>query len=90
MKKIVLQIDGMMCSMCEAHINDALRAAFKIKKVTSSHKTGQSVILSETDIPDGELYSALEKTGYRLISISRPEDENEKKGMFGFLKKSRL
>lgn len=32
MVKITLKIDGMSCGMCEAHINDAVRAAFRIKK----------------------------------------------------------
>jgi len=25
MKEITLKIDGMMCSMCEAHVNDVVR-----------------------------------------------------------------
>ena len=33
-------INGMMCGMCESHINDVIRQNFKIKKVTSSHKKG--------------------------------------------------
>ena len=28
MTKTVLKIDGMMCGMCEAHVNDAIRNAF--------------------------------------------------------------
>ena len=37
MQKITLEIDGMMCGMCESHINDAIRKAFSVKKVSSSH-----------------------------------------------------
>ena len=48
MYQITLNIDGMMCGMCESHINDAVRSAFSVKKVTSSHSKGQTVILSET------------------------------------------
>jgi copper chaperone CopZ len=44
MVKIVLKVDGMMCGMCESHINDAVRGAFPVKKVTSSHAKGQTVI----------------------------------------------
>ena len=40
MIKYTLKIDGMMCGMCEAHINEAVRAAFKVKKVSSSHTNG--------------------------------------------------
>ena len=48
MYQITLGIDGMMCGMCESHINDAVRNAFPVKKVSSSHGKGQTVILSET------------------------------------------
>ena len=37
MLKIMVQVDGMMCGMCEAHVNDAICKAFPVKKVTSSH-----------------------------------------------------
>ena len=55
MYQITLGIDGMMCGMCESHINDAVRNAFPVKKVSSSHGKGQTVILSETEIPEAEL-----------------------------------
>lgn len=38
MLKTVLTVDGMACSMCESHINSAVRENFKIKKVASSNK----------------------------------------------------
>ena len=41
MVKTVLKIDGMMCGMCESHMNDLIRKNFKVKKVTSSAKTGR-------------------------------------------------
>ncbi len=48
--KITVQVDGMMCGMCESHINDAIRKAFPVKKVTSSHSRGETVLLTESDI----------------------------------------
>lgn len=36
MQKITLKIDGMMCGMCESHINDVIRRTFPVKKVSSS------------------------------------------------------
>ena len=50
MVKTVLKIDGMMCGMCESHMNDLIRKNFKVKKVTSSAKDGETVIISDTDI----------------------------------------
>ena len=81
MIKITAKIDGMMCSMCESHVNDAIRKAFSVKKVTSSHQKGQTEILAETDISDEELKKALDPTGYRLLSATHAP--YEKKGLFG-------
>ena len=45
MYKTTLKIDGMMCSMCEAHINDVIRKNMKeAKKVSSSVKVLQSPV----------------------------------------------
>ena len=80
MYQITLGIDGMMCGMCESHINDAVRNAFPVKKVSSSHSKGQMVILSETAIPEAELRPVIAKTGYELTSYACAP--YEKKGLF--------
>lgn len=80
MYQITLNIDGMMCGMCESHINDAVRNAFPVKKVTSSHSRGETVILSETAIPEAELRPVIAKTGYELTSYACAP--YEKKGLF--------
>ena len=33
MVKMTLDVDGMMCGMCEAHVNDAIRKVFEVKKL---------------------------------------------------------
>ena len=81
MYKTVVGIDGMSCGMCEAHINDAIRRAFAVKKVTSSHKKNLTEILSETPISEDELRKAIEPTGYGVVSVS--SEEYVKKGLFG-------
>ena len=35
MLKITLGVDGMMCGMCESHVNDAVRKAFPVKNFLS-------------------------------------------------------
>ena len=51
MIKYTVKIDGMMCGMCEAHINDTIRKAFpEAKKVSSSRKNGEAVFLTEDEI----------------------------------------
>ncbi len=84
MLKITLKIDGMMCGMCESHVNDAVRRAFPVKKVTSSHRKGETVILTEADIPEQKLREVVEATGYRVLAVSK--ENYEKKGLFGFWK----
>ena len=63
MEKIVVKVDGMQCGMCEAHVNEAVRAAFPVKKVTSSHAKGETVILTEQDIDDAKLKERYEALG---------------------------
>ena len=80
MQKITVQVDGMACGMCEAHVNDAVRKAFPVKKVTSSHKKGETIILTETDIGEAALRSAIEATGYTVTAVAK--EPYEKKGLF--------
>ena len=83
MVKIIVGIEGMACGMCEAHINEAVRNALQVKKVTSSHKKKQTVILAEKDIPEQELKSVVAKAGYDAVSVS--SEPYEKKRLFGRL-----
>ena len=80
MVKITAGIDGMMCNMCEAHMNDAVRNSFKVKKVSSSHTDKRSVIIAKEDIPEDKLREVVEKTGYKLTSFE--SEPYEKKGLF--------
>ena len=50
-----VKVSGMACSMCEVHINDAVRGAFPVKKVASSHYKGETVILSEQALDEAAL-----------------------------------
>ena len=83
MIRTTLKISGMMCGMCEAHINDAIRAAFPVRKVSSSHTKGETVILSEAPLDTEKLKQAVSATGYSIISVA--EETAEKKGFFSGL-----
>ena len=85
MLKITVGVDGMMCGMCENHINDTIRKAFSVKKVTSSHSKGQTVILTEQDIEEAAVRKAIDATGYTVTSFDK--EPYEKKGLFSFLHK---
>ncbi len=81
MIKTTVKIDGMMCGMCESHMNDKIRNRFKVKSVKSSHTKGESVILSETKLNEADLRAAIEEIGYTPLSVTT--EEYEKKGLFG-------
>jgi len=63
---LVLEIDGMMCPMCESHVNDAIRNHFQVKSVKSSHKTGLTEIISDQELDKEELKKVIAQTGYTL------------------------
>ena len=71
MQKITLNIDGMACGMCEAHINQAIRNKFSVKKVTSSHTKKETVLLTEEDPSEEALHQCIGETGYTLLGIRR-------------------
>ncbi len=79
-----LRIDGMMCSMCEAHLNDAVRKAIPVRKVSSSHTKGETVLVTEEAVDEQALRKAVEATGYRVLSVSAAP--YEKKGFFGIFR----
>ena len=85
MIQTTVKVSGMACSMCEAHINDAIRAAFPVEKVSSSHFKGETVILSREPLDENALRAAIDATGYTAGAISAAV--YEKKGFFHFGKK---
>ena len=75
MVETILRVDGMMCGMCESHINDVVRKTARVK----------TVIISEQPVDVEALKAAIAETGYTVTGVqTRPY---EKKGFFSFLKK---
>ena len=82
MTKTTLGIDGMVCSMCEAHINDVIRKAVPgAKKVSASHKKGEASFLTEDAVDLSLLQQEIDKTGYRCLSGETAP--YVKRGLFG-------
>lgn len=86
MIKTTVGIDGMMCGMCESHINDVVRRNFKVKKVSSSRAKELCEIISEDEIDETKLKKAIADTGYDVTSF-KAEPYEKKKGLFSFLSK---
>jgi len=85
MIKTTVKVDGMMCGMCESHVNEAVRNAIEVKKVSSSHKKGTTEILTEQPVDEEKVKAAIEATGYKVLGITTGEAE-EKKGFSLFHK----
>ncbi len=85
MIETILKIDGMACGMCESHINDVVRRTCSVKKVTSSHSRGETVVLSEQPLDEAALQAAIRETGYELKGMTA--HPYEKKGLFGAFKR---
>ena len=85
MVKTVLKIDGIMCGMCESHMNDLIRKNFKVKKVTSSAKDGETVIISDAELDIPWAKKQIKDIGYALVDYT--SEPYEKKGLFHFGRK---
>lgn len=84
MTKTVLSVEGMMCGMCEKHLNEAIEKAFDVKKVTSSHLNKETEILSDAPLDEALLRSTVDAAGYTLNGIRT--EPYEKKGFSLFRK----
>lgn len=67
---ITIGIDGMMCSMCEAHVANALRSAFpNAKKVRASRRKKCAHLQLDHQVTEEDVRTALEPTGYTVTSV---------------------
>ena len=71
MWKYTIRVDGMMCSMCESHVNDAVRRAFPVKKVTSSRSRNETTVIAEAELDEAALRAAISATGYDVGEIQK-------------------
>ena len=63
-----VQIDGMHCGMCEAHINDAIRK-LDVSRVSSSYQTGEVIILAKHPVSAQDLHSVIDPLGYTIKTV---------------------
>ena len=80
MWKYMIEVTGMMCSMCESHVNDAVRKAFPVKKVASSRGKNETTVIAERELDEAALRAAISATGYDVGEIRK--EPWEKKGLF--------
>ena len=82
MYKTTLKIDGMMCGMCESHINDTIRKAAAVKKVSSSHVKGEAVVITEEPLDVDAVKAAIHATGYEVTDAASEPYEKKYFSLF--------
>lgn len=66
----ILSVDGMMCGMCEAHVNNLLYKRFPfLKKVKSSARKGTTLVRSPQELSEEDIRSAFLDSGYIVKEI---------------------
>lgn len=53
MAESIMKIDGMLCSMCKAHIGDMLRRSISAKRMAASHAMGWCAVEAENGLDKG-------------------------------------
>ena len=81
MIQTTIGVGGMMCEMCETHINDVIRKNFKVKSVKSSRKKQQCVVVTQEPLDEAAVRAAISETGYEFLSMT--SEPYVKKGLFG-------
>ncbi len=68
MEKVV-EIKGMMCGHCEAHVKKALEALDGVASAEASHEKGTAVVQLSGSVDDAALKKAVEEEGYEVTGI---------------------
>ena len=69
MKKEVI-ISGMMCMHCAAHVKSALENIPEVKNVEVDLETKKAFVEFEGAVEDSSIKDAVEKAGYKVVSIA--------------------
>ena len=65
----VINIEGMMCGHCVGHVNDALTNVKGVETCEVSLENKNAIVSLNKNVSDKTLKSAVEKAGYKVVSI---------------------
>lgn len=87
MKEITLKVEGMQCGMCESHVNDTVRKAANVKKVTSSHVEGKTVVICEDNVDVDVIKTQFKRTA--TTSVKWTSNRMKRKACFRSSKRNK-
>ena len=64
---VTINIEGMMCGHCEAHVKTALESLPQVESAEVSHKEGTAKVTLSEEIPFETLKETVEAQGYKVI-----------------------
>ncbi len=80
---VKMAVEGMRCSMCEAHVNDAIRKVDGVLKVKASASKGEARVLAKEGTDLTKIRDSVAKEGYGVGDID--SEPYLKKGFFSRL-----
>ena len=70
MYKTTVNVTGMMCKMCEKHVNDAISDNFKVVRVKADHEAKVTVIESEETLDQEAVTRVIADAGYEVTGFA--------------------
>lgn len=61
-----IEVEGMMCSHCEAHVKKELETVAGVKSAKADHSSGKVELVIDGDVSDTDIKNAVERAGYKL------------------------
>ena len=71
MTTITVNVTGMMCGHCEAHVTKAVKEAFGVEDVVSSHEKGTTVIHAPEKLNEDKIREVIKEAGYEVTGITQ-------------------
>ena len=71
MVKVTVNVEGMMCGHCEAHVNEAIRKAFGAEDVVSSHESNTTVFTAPEKVDEDKVRQTIKDAGYEVTGITQ-------------------
>ena len=65
--EITINVQGMMCPHCEAHVKKALEAIDGVELATPSHQNNKVVVKLNKEVELQTLHNAIIEAGYEVI-----------------------
>ena len=71
MVKVTVNVTGMMCGHCEAHVNKAIQEAFRVQDVVSSHDAGTTIFSAPEKVDEDKIRQVIKDAGYEVTGITQ-------------------